>query len=347
MTKNITELIRPAIRNIRPYSSARDEFDAENHSMIFLDANENPFQNGLNRYPDPGQRRLKERLAELRSLKEDQILMGNGSDEVLDLIVKLFCEPGKDAIMVLPPTYGMYEVIANVNVVDVERVPLDMKFQPDVEAILEAATEQVKIIFLCSPNNPSGNTMNADGIEKLLNGFNGIVVIDEAYIEFSRSESWLKKLKTYPNLIVTQTFSKAFGMAGIRLGMCYADEEIIRIMSGIKFPYNVNQATQEKALDVLGNMKIIESQVQTILGERDLLIDELSQISFITKVFPSDANFLLVRTDDADLRYSQLIENGIVVRNRNGLANCENCLRITIGTPKENTILIQTLKSLE
>ena len=345
-TFNLNDLVRSTIKNLKPYSSARDEFQGNTDAMVFLDANENPYNNGVNRYPDPLQKSVKAMLSEIKGISQENILLGNGSDEVLDLIFRAFCEPNTDNIITLPPTYGMYEVLANINAIAVKEVLLDENFEPQVEAILNAADKNSKILFLCSPNNPTANSFKAKSIERLVSEFNGIVVIDEAYIDFSNEESWLTRLNEFPNLIVTQTLSKAYGVAGIRLGICYASTEIISILNRIKPPYNVNELTQQRAKEQLNSIDLINKQVQSILSERTLLIKELGNIDFVSKIYPSDANFVLVKVDDANKRYNQLIDKGIVIRNRTTQPGCENCLRLTIGTPEENKILINALKTL-
>lgn len=344
--KNIQNLIRPSIKALKPYSSARDEFKGLKNNMTFLDANENPFENGVNRYPDPQQMDLKCVISKLKGIPTENILLGNGSDEVLDLIIRMFCEPNKDNIIILPPTYGMYEVLADVNAVETIAVELSETFQPNVSQILNASNENSKILFLCSPNNPTGNSFNRVEVEELLNKFQGIVVIDEAYIDFSEQESWPIRLQEFPNLVITQTLSKAYGMAGIRLGICFASEDIICVLNKIKPPYNINQLTQEKAIEQLQKSNLVEEQIALILKERSLLIDELNKIDFVQKVYPSDANFVLVKVDDATKRYNQLIEKGMIVRNRTTQPLCENCLRLTIGTSEENKKLIAALKSI-
>ncbi|SFZ91663.1 histidinol-phosphate aminotransferase [Flaviramulus basaltis] len=343
---NIQDLIRPTIKALKPYSSARDEFQGNSSDMVFLDANENPFENGVNRYPDPQQRNLKAILSEIKGISTKNILLGNGSDEVLDLIFRAFCEPNEDNIIILPPTYGMYSVLANINAIGIKKVNLTEDFQIDVDGVLNMADANSKVLFLCSPNNPTGNSLISKDIEKLLIKFKGIVAIDEAYIDFSNDKSWLNRLKEFPNLIVTQTLSKAFGMAGIRLGICYASEEIISVLNRIKPPYNVNELTQKKAVELLTDKSIAVNEIKSILVERDVLKSELETISFISKIYPSDSNFILAKVDDATKRYNQLIDKGIVIRNRTTQPGCENCLRFTVGTSKENKILIDTLKSI-
>lgn len=343
----IQNLIRPTIKALKPYSSARDEFKGSKDNLTFLDANENPFDNGVNRYPDPQQGELKALISQIKKVPTDNILLGNGSDEVLDLLIRMFCEPNKDNIIILPPTYGMYEVLANVNAVEVLKINLSSElFQPQTNAIIDASNANSKILFLCSPNNPTGNSFETKTIEFLLKNFQGIVVVDEAYIDFSEDESWLSRLNEFPNLIVTQTLSKAFGMAGIRLGMCFASAEIIATLNKIKFPYNINVLTQKKAIEGLNEMALVTSQIECLLEERIVLVQALKEVNFIEKVYPSDANFIMVKVDDADQRYQQLIENGIVIRNRTTQPLCHNCLRLTVGTKEENMKLIENFKKL-
>lgn len=344
---DINKLVRSNIKTIKPYASARDEYKDLRSDMMFLDANENPFENGVNRYPDPQQTTLKQRLADIKKIPQSQILLGNGSDEVLDLIFRAFCEPNCDNIITLPPTYGMYSVLADINAVENIEVPLNtLDFQPKVDDVLRASNEQTKLLFLCSPNNPTANSFESSKIEKLINNFKGIVVIDEAYIDFSKNESWLNRINEFPNLIVTQTLSKAYGLAGIRLGVCYASVEIVSVLNNIKPPYNVNELTQERALKQLNNLNAVKEQIQSLLESRKRIIEALKPISFIDKIYPSDANFILIKVDNATERYNQLIKKGIVVRNRTNQLGCENCLRITVGTKEENNKLIQALKSI-
>ncbi len=339
-------LVRPNVANMSPYSSARDEFTDFNKEMIFLDANENPFNNGVNRYPDPQQGKLKNILASQKGISTNHMVLGNGSDEILDLIFRAFCIPGKDNIVSLPPTYGMYKVLSNTNDIENNEVLLTEDFQPDIETIFQKVNTNTKIIFLCSPNNPTGNLIDQEKIEKILKGFNGIVVIDEAYIDFASSESWIKKIELFPNLIVTQTLSKAYGMAGIRLGIAFASIEIIRILNRIKPPYNVNELTQQKAIKHITEYANIRNEITSILENKDILCKALLQVKYIKKIFPSETNFVLVRVDDANKRYQQLLEKGIVIRNRSTQPLCDNTLRFTIGTELENTLLITALKSL-
>jgi len=342
----IQNLIRPTIKALKPYSSARDEFQGVSADMVFLDANENPFENGVNRYPDPHQNTLKTLLSKIKKVPTDNMMLGNGSDEILDLIFRMFCEPYVDNVIILPPTYGMYEVLANLNAVETIKVPLSGNFQPEIDTILNVSNSKSKILFLCAPNNPTGNSFSNADVENLIKKFGGIVVIDEAYIDFSEKRSWLDRLSEFPNLIITQTLSKAYGMAGIRLGICYASAEIITVLNTIKPPYNVNVLTQNKAIESLRNVDLVKNQIDEILKERTYLIDELNKINFISKIYPSDANFILIKVDDANKRYHQLISKGLVIRNRTNQHGCENCLRITVGTSAENKQLLKILKQL-
>ena len=344
---DLSKIVRSNVAALEPYSSARDEFKIQGKEMIFLDANENPNENGLNRYPDPQQNLVKQKLSEFRDIPKEKILLGNGSDEVLDLIFRAFCEPGRDNVITLPPTYGMYKVLAAINNIENREVYLNHDFEPDATAILNQVDDHSRIIFLCSPNNPSGNSFNTDTVSSLLDSFDGLVVIDEAYIDFSENGSWLEKLEYYPNLLVTQTFSKAFGMAGIRLGVLYASEEIIKVLNKIKPPYNINQQTQEEAVSKLSDIQSLKSQISDIVEERKSLSKALLEVNFISKIYKSDANFLLIEVDDADRRYDELLQKDIVVRNRSKQALCENCLRITVGTEAENKKLISALKEIE
>jgi len=345
---NIKNLIRENIKSITPYSSARDEYkDASSDKMVFLDANENPFENGVNRYPDPQQNSVKDLLSAINNVSKKHILLGNGSDEVLDLIFRAFCEPKEDNIITLPPTYGMYSVLANINNIENRKVLLTQDFQPKVDEILAKVDAKSKILFLCSPNNPSGNSFTSKKIEELLQKFNGLVVIDEAYIDFSEEKSWLEKLTAFPNLIITQTLSKAYGLAGIRLGVCYASAQIIAVLNNIKPPYNVNELTQQKAIERLQKVEEVQEEIGKIKAERNQLIVCLKEIDFIKEIYPTDCNFVLVKVDDATKRYNQLVAKGIVVRNRTTQPLCENTLRFTIGTNLENEKLIRVLKTTE
>jgi histidinol-phosphate aminotransferase len=344
---DINKLVRENVLQMKPYSSARDEFtDFDTADMIFLDANENPYENGVNRYPDPQQMSVKEILAKQKNVRTNQILLGNGSDEVLDLLFRAFCEPKLDNVITLPPTYGMYGVLANINAVENKEILLSNDFQPQIDLILSAVNENTKIIFLCSPNNPTGNSFSDESIVTLLQNFKGIVVIDEAYIDFSNKQSWINELDEYPNLVITQTLSKAYGMAGIRLGIAYASSEVISILNKIKPPYNVNQLTQIKAIEQLSDKEKIKSQIDSIIIQRVTLLKVLNEVSYITKIYPTEANFILIKVDNATKRYNELIAKGIVIRNRTSQPLCENCLRLTIGTEEENNALIAALKSL-
>lgn len=345
---NINNLVRENVKQMKPYSSARDEFaDFDTADMIFLDANENPFENGVNRYPDPQQISVKNALAKLKGVSEKQILLGNGSDEVLDLIFRAFCEPKTDNIITLPPTYGMYGVLANINAVENREVLLSDTFQPQIEKIIEAIDENTKIIFLCSPNNPTGNSFSDESVAYLLQYFKGLVVIDEAYIDFSKKESCINEFDEYPNLVITQTLSKAYGLAGIRLGICYASSAIIAVLNKIKPPYNVNELSQKRALERLKDKDNMKAEIESIIAQRDELLKELLLVKFVEKIYPTEANFILVKVDDANKRYNELIDKGIVIRNRTTQPLCENCLRFTIGTAQENKKLIEALQSFK
>lgn len=342
---DVLEFLRPHIKSLKAYSSARDEFSEINSDLTFIDANENPFQTNVNRYPDPLQSKLKAEWSKYIGVPVDQIMFGNGSDEVLDLIFRAFCIPKKDNVVILPPTYGMYEVLAQLNNIEVKKAKLDENFQPNLVSIRKLVNENTKLLFICSPNNPTANNLKEDLIKDLIKSFKGIIVIDEAYIDFSSQDSFVSHINNYPNIIVTQTLSKAFGLAGIRLGICYGNPKIIDVFNKIKPPYNVNELTQKKALERLQNIDVVKKEVEIIMEQREFLIKELKTINCVDKVFSSDANFILVRVDDANLRYKQLIDNGIVVRNRTTQPLCENCLRFTVGTKAENLKLISILKS--
>ena len=347
MIFNINNLVRENVKSMKPYSSARDEFeDFDTADMIFLDANENPFENGVNRYPDPQQSNVKKALAKLKKMQTNQMLLGNGSDEVLDLIFRVFCEPKVDNVITLPPTYGMYGVLANINAVENREVLLSEEFQPQVVKILEAVDENTKIIFLCSPNNPTANSFSDKSVVYLLQNFKGLVVIDEAYIDFSKKQSWMNELDEYPNLIITQTLSKAYGLAGIRLGICYASTAIISVLNKIKPPYNVNELTQLRALDRLSDPEKVRDEIALIIEQREELLKVLVDVKFVEKIYPTEANFILIKVDDANNRYDELIAKGIVIRNRTTQPLCENTLRLTIGTKEENTKLMEALTSI-
>lgn len=342
---SLEKLTRENIKKLKPYSSARDEFSGE--AKVFLDANENslgsPLIKWYNRYPDPHQKQLKNVISEIKNISAEQIFLGNGSDECIDLLFRCFCNPGKDNVILCPPTYGMYEVSANVNDIEVRYAPLLDDYQLNLAHIETLIDKNTKIIWLCSPNNPTGNSLNRDDVEIVLNNFSGLVVIDEAYINFSRQKSFLQELQEYPNLVVLQTFSKAWGLAGLRLGLAFASKEMIEILDRVKPPYNINQATQELALKALEELGQVNDMIQEIVAMRNALARVLEQVPGVEKVFPSDANFLLVKIKDANRVYDFLLTKGIVVRDRSKVELCEDCLRITIGTEKENTELIDAL----
>jgi histidinol-phosphate aminotransferase len=341
---DINTLVRKNILTMKPYSSARDEFKGE--ADIYLDANENPYQSPYNRYPDPLQRRVKDELATVKEVRPEQIFLGNGSDEAIDLIIRAFCEPNQDSILITEPTYGMYSVCAEVNAVNVQQVLLTPDFDLDLEAFPKTFDATTKVIFLCSPNNPTGNLLSRDKILEVLKRFYGLVVIDEAYIDFAKGKSFLQELDKYPNLVVLQTFSKAWGLAGLRLGMAFASEAIINVLNKIKYPYNVNIRTQELALDALENRHVMEDWVKQIVQQRAKVIKALEKLRITEKVFPTDSNFVLVRVQDATATYKYLLDQKIIVRDRSRVVLCYNCLRITIGTPEENERLLNALEEL-
>ncbi len=342
--KTLKELTRPNIWALKPYSSARDEYNGAAAS-VFLDANENPYNLPHNRYPDPLQRDLKAELTRIKQVKAENIFLGNGSDEAIDLVFRAFCEPGVDNVVAIDPTYGMYKVCADVNNVEYRKVLLDDAFQFTADALLAATDEHTKLIFLCSPNNPTGNDLLRTEIEKTLAAFSGLVIIDEAYNDFSSAPSFLQQLDKYPNLVVFQTFSKAWGCAAIRLGMAFASAEIISIFNKIKYPYNVNQLTQQQALSMLQRYKEIEGWVKELIAERGRLMDAFSTLTCVKEIFPSDANFFLARVTDAGAIYNYLVAKGIIVRNRSSISLCGNCLRVTVGTPAENKTLLEALQA--
>lgn len=341
---DINKLVRRNVLNMKPYSSARDEFQGE--AEVFLDANENPYPSPYNRYPDPLQWAVKEKIAPLKGAVADQIFLGNGSDEPIDLIIRAFCEPSRDSVMITEPTYGMYRVCAEVNDVKIQNVPLTPEFDLNLDAIEKEIGPTTKVIFLCSPNNPTGNLLSREKITAVLNSFDGLVVIDEAYIDFSGSRSFVHDINEHPNLVVLQTFSKAWGLAGLRLGMCFASPAIISVLNKIKYPYNVNIRTQEIALEALDNSHQKDKWVDEILREKSTLVTELRQLPIVENVFPSDANFVLTRVEDAPGIYQYLMKKRIIVRDRSRVQLCNSCLRITIGTPEENRRLIAALKEL-
>lgn len=338
---------RPEIVALKPYRSAREEFVNDGQEMILLDANENPFDNDVNRYPDPMQNKLKQRLAEAKGVTEQQIYLGNGSDEVLNQLMISFCRPGKDKAIILPPTFGMYQVCADINGIETIAVPLTKAFHLDVENVLAAQDRNTKMIFIPSPNNPTGNCFEKASILEIIKRFDGLVVVDEAYVEFAQDQSILSELGAYDNLIVVQTFSKAQGMAGVRLGMGFAHPEIIGLMNKVKAPYNLNVLTQNAVLNRLDEQGVVQQQVHQILAEKARLIKEIESLPFVKKIYPSDANFFLVKVDNSSKRYKELIADGIVVRNPSINKNCANTLRITVGTTEENNALIRALRTME
>ena len=338
---------RPEIIALKPYASARSEFKLGDREMILLDANENPFNNGMNRYPDPMQLKLKKRLAEAKHLAVEQIFLGNGSDDVLNQLMIAFCTPGKDKAILLPPTFGMYQVCASINGIETLEVPLTSDFRLDIAGINAVQSSATKIIFIPSPNNPTGNCFALEDIKSIIEGFDGLVVVDEAYVEFAIDKSVISWIDEYPNLVVVQTFSKAQGLAGLRLGMAFAHPEIIGLMNKVKAPYNINVLTQNEVMRRLEEQGLIQQQVHQIKQEKEQLLLEFKSIAFIKKVFPSDANFFLVKMDDSKRRYNELIDRGIVVRDSSKNLNCANTLRITVGTPDENNALVIALRSMD
>ena len=344
---NIDTLVRNNIKTMSSYSSARDDFKNDfDKKLIYLDANESPFDSGINRYPDNKHTELKKVVSNIKNININQIVFGNGTDEILDLIVRVFCNPNKDKIITLPPTYGMYDVIAKTNGVENIEIPLKSDFSIDKNEILKLSSSSIKILFLCSPNNPTGNSFDTNDLTDLIKGFNGVVVVDEAYIDFSSKQSLISLINDNNNLIITQTMSKAYGMAGIRLGMGFSNQKIINYLNKIKPPYNINVLTERKALEELNKIDEIKKNIDLVLNQRKLLVSCLEKLDFIEKIYKSDSNFLLVKVDNADLRYNQLLKNGIIVRNRSNQPLCQNCLRITIGTENENKSLIKILNEL-
>lgn len=347
MKFELDKLVRENIKKMTPYSSARHEFAGE--AAIFLDANENsfgsPLQQNYNRYPDPLQQKLKEKISNIKGVPIQNIFLGNGSDEAIDLLFRIFCEPGKDNVIILPPTYGMYEVCAELNDVQVKKVPLLPNFQLNLEAIEQSIDSNTKIIFVCSPNNPTGNSINRNYIEILLNNYNGLVIIDEAYINYARQKTFIPELTEYPNLVILQTLSKAWGLAGLRLGMAFAGQRVIDYLNKVKYPYNINTATQQLAIEALNNISSVNNWTRTTVEQREWLISQLSNLGFVNKIYPSDANFILVKMQNAKSFYDYLTGKGIIVRDRSKVILCDECLRITIGTPDENKQLIDALKT--
>lgn len=343
---DIENIVRSNIRNLKPYSSARSEFHGE--AQVFLDANENSFGSPLpqnyNRYPDPLQLELKEKLSNIKGVPAKNIFLGNGSDEAIDLLFRIFCEPGHDNVIICPPTYGMYEVSANINNVALKRIPLLPNFELDVEGILEKMNSQSRLLFVCSPNNPTGNSLNPDDVELLVQKFTGIVVVDEAYINYSKKPSLIKWLTEYPNLVILQTFSKAWGLAALRLGMAFASEAIIEYMNKVKPPYNINLATQQLGLSALDNINWVNEHIRQTVTEREKLVKEMKSLPVVEKLYATDANFFLAKVNDPKRVYNYLVSKGIIVRDRSKITLCEGCLRITVGTPEENNLLIDVLK---
>lgn len=341
---NIKDLVRPNIYSLKPYSSARDEFQGE--ASVFLDANENPLNNPYNRYPDPLQRRLKKLVADMKNVDPSCLFFGNGSDESIDLVYRIFCEPGTNNVVAMDPSYGMYKVCADINNVEYRKVLLNEDFSLGTDKLLAAADEKTKVIFLCSPNNPTGNDIGKSEVIRILEEFPGIVVIDEAYIDFSERESYLKILPEYPNLILLQTFSKAWGLASVRLGMAFAKPEIIGFFNKVKYPYNINLLTQNFVEQEIKQMDRKSVWVKMLIEQRHILVENLQSLPIVLKVYPSDANFVLIRVNDANAIYKYLVEKGVIVRNRSSVSLCLGCLRITVGTPEENTILLEELRKL-
>lgn len=348
MTFYFNSLLRPHIAKLQPYTSARDEYTGK--EGVFLDANENPFgsitEQDFNRYPDPYQSALKAEISKIKAVRPTQIFLGNGSDEAIDLLYRAFCNPGKDNVILLPPTYGMYEVSANINDVEIRKVSLTEDFQLQPEQILQAVDVNSKILFICSPNNPSANKVNREDVLFLLENFHGLVVVDEAYIDFSDEPSFITVLDRFPNLLVMQTFSKAWGLAALRLGMAFASEDIIRILNKIKPPYNISGLTQDTVLAAINDKAKVDKMIQEILAEREFLKIELENLDFVKKIHPSHANFLLVKLPNANQVYDDLIEEKVIVRNRAKVLLCEDCLRITVGTREENELLLKALRKI-
>lgn len=344
MAREISQWVRDNIRNLKPYSCARNEYKGD--ASVFLDANENPMNAPYNRYPDPLQETLKGKIAKIKNVRPTQIMLGVGSDEPIDLVIRIFCEPKEDNIVAIDPTYGMYQVCADINNVEYRKVLLNEDYTLDAERVLKRVDEQTKVIFLCSPNNPTGNVLNRNEVCKILKGFDGITVMDEAYIDFSSEPSWLAELENYPNLIVMQTFSKAWALASVRCGMAFASEEIIGYLNKVKYPYNINLLTQQFVSEQVDREDRKNEWVNQLLKQREVLINELQTVPFVEKIYPSEANFLLVKVPDANDLYRKLTERGVIVRNRNSISLCLGCLRITVGTEEENKTLINELKQL-
>jgi len=341
---DIQKLLRENIRQLQPYSSARDEFKGE--ASVYLDANENPYNSPFNRYPDPLQWEVKEHISKIKNIPPENIFLGNGSDEPIDLLYRAFCEPRLDNVVAIEPTYGMYKVSAAINDIEYRKVLLDESFQFSSEKLVSASNLYTKIIWLCSPNNPTGNSLNRNEVISLLNSFDGIVVLDEAYIDFASESSFSEFLSEYPNLVILQTFSKAWGNAAIRLGMAFASTEIIAVLNKIKYPYNINILTQKHAINALKSPDQVKEWVKILLAERTVLINSLKKLPMVIHVYPTDANFVLVKVNNANATYHQLVDRSIIVRNRNSVTLCNDCLRITVGTPEENKILLEEMNKL-
>jgi len=344
MAMEISQLVRENIRHLKPYSCARHEFKGE--ASVYLDANENPMNTPYNRYPDPLQEELKRKITRIKHVRASQIMLGVGSDEPIDLIIRIFCDPKVDNIVAIDPTYNMYKVCADINQIEYRPVLLNDDFSLDAGRLLEAVDEYTKVVFLCSPNNPSGNLLNRDEVRKILDGFGGITVIDEAYIDFASQPSWLTELDNYPNLIVLQTFSKAWGLASARCGMAFASEEITGYLNNVKYPYNLNLLTQRFVYEQLDYEDRKNKWVGMILEQRSILTEKLHELVYVERIYPSDANFLLVKVPDPEDVYNQLVNKGIIIRKRNNLSLCYGCLRITVGTAEENNQLINELKNI-
>lgn len=346
MSFNLDNLLRENIKKLVPYSSARDEFKGE--ASVLLDANENafgsPLDHNYHRYPDPLQHHVKEKLASIKGVPAQNIFLGNGSDEAIDILFRAFCRPGQDNVIIVPPTYGMYEVSANINDVSIRKVNLTADFQLNLDEIAQAIDENTKIIFICSPNNPTGNSIDREAIETVLVNFEGLVVVDEAYINFSKQPSFTKSLPEFPNLVILQTLSKAWGLAGLRLGMAFASQEIIQVFNKIKPPYNINQATQDIVLEALNNVEQVNDWIKAIVIERENLVNQLSTVEQIYSIVDSDANFILVKLAEPRELYNFLVSRGIIVRDRSKVELCEGCLRITVGTPEENGLLLAAIQ---
>jgi len=343
MMKSLEQLVRPNIWKLAPYSSARDEYSGK-EAHVFLDANENPYGAPYNRYPDPLQRELKKQISKVKGIPEDMIFLGNGSDEAIDLPYRIFCQPGRDNVVAIEPTYGMYRVCADINDVEYRPVLLDEHYDFKAADLLAACDSHTKLIWICSPNNPTGNSLNRDEMLKVIQDFEGIVIIDEAYSDFSQQQTFRSELASHPNLIVLNTMSKAWALAGIRLGMAFASKDIISIYNKVKYPYNVNILTQQQALETLKDPFEIDRWVKTLLGERARLMQAFQELPICEKVYPTDANFFLAKMTDAQGIYNYLVDKGIIVRNRSRIQLCQNCLRITIGTKNENNELLSALR---